>query len=184
MHQRRPDCIRNGWYITNTDASPYLGAQDLQDASSCDLTPGQCIDTPENGTAGPGERCFANTDCLGGQICLNGPMIGQPDQSGGACGQPCVPVANPQNEEDLQATCFDGSVCQPGIKGGQNPYNVIDIGDFSRATWGGYCFPKCGGNGDCSAHQGTSCGQADEAVFSDAWNGVSMCLTAELRAGG
>ncbi|MCP4501207.1 MAG: hypothetical protein GY822_14705 [Deltaproteobacteria bacterium] len=180
----QPDCVRTGWFSVDDNVSAYLAVQDLQGASSCDLTSGQCINIPENGTAGPGERCYSNTDCIGGQICLNGGMIGRSDQTGGACGQPCIPVANPQNAQQIQATCFDGYVCQPGIKGGHNPYNVIDLDNGAVAALGGYCFPQCATtNGNCSAHQGTSCGQTRAEVFGEPWNGVSMCLVSELRAG-
>jgi len=181
-----PDCVRTGWFTDpqTQQARPMVAIQDLLGASSCNLESGICQFRQEFGNAGPGERCYSNADCQDEMICLNGPMIGQPDQTGGACGQPCIPHPQPQTAADLQSTCTSGNVCQAGITGGLSPYTVIDLDNGQTNNLGGYCFPQCALNtSNCAAYEGTACGQINEAVFGQGWNGVSMCLVPELRQG-
>lgn len=192
-----PDCIRSGIIEAPPQSGqlvPVLDFDDMQGASTCNVSTGQCEFVQTHGSAGPGEPCITSADCAAGSgaciqaLALDALLIDTDINLDGPgfCASPCTPVD--PNVADPTSNCTVGYVCQAAGNLNIN-FNLIG-GPFvvSQQTGavdarGGFCFHQCveGVEAACAPFPGTQCGSLDETAVSDNWNGITQCMPDSIR---
>ena len=190
-----PDCVRsgNGALAGASTTRTTVALRDLEGGAVCDTGSGACASNASHGVRQAGEACTTTTDCAAPMSCWQSAVFSLDREGLGFCGQLCGPTA----AAGADGACAAGFACQAGFMLGfpgdpLGPVNdgvgfLVEDAAGDVVERGGMCFPTCADPTTCTGFAGTSCGAADEDIFSllsperVTWNQVPMCLLTALR---